>query len=71
MASVARFVRQAPSPQDAPPARVARQAPHYHGEAPKQIAQEVYYSNLITMDRKKRSASGSSNTSSRRSGSQG
>lgn len=50
---LARIARQAMP--DAPPARVVRSSP-FHSESSKQVAQEVIYTNVVSVEREKRSA---------------
>lgn len=53
---LARVVRQAkPDGPPPPPARVVRSAP-FHSESSKQVAQEVIYTNVVSVEREKRSA---------------
>lgn len=53
---LSRFARQAPNgPPPPPAARVARQSP-FHSESSKQVAQEVIYTNVVSVEREKRSS---------------
>ena len=52
---LSRVARQVPDGPPAPPAaRIARQAP-FHSESSKQVAQEVIYTNVVSVEREKRS----------------